>query len=220
MRADAFATPSISDDVAVSIAVTAAVATLGAIASPLGSAELERALAIARSRDVERARFHAAYIFAVKAPTVQTVEVITEFRRAVLITEDHLKQGDWIFGQGGRNLRGENAADALKPTEGRVTIRAHLEFGPHSTYATVPPVEIVVDGMPPLEPLDNRVTPRSSLPVLLVGGRSGQTTTVLVGADVENDFAAREFGPIPRDVRVLISGTEAARINAPFGKLD
>src|SRR5262249_41024504 len=107
-----------------------------------------------------------------------------------------------------------------KPTEGRVTIRARLEFGPHSTYATVPPVEIVVDGKPPLEPLDNRVTPLSSLPVPLVGGRSGQTTTVLVGADVESDFAAGEFGPTPRDVHILISGTESARINAAFGKLE
>lgn len=198
-------------------ATLAAVASLAAITSPVGSAELERALAIARSRDAERARFHAAYIFPVKTSTIQAVEVVTEFRRAVLITEDHLKQGDWIFGQGGRNLRGENAADALKPTQGRLTIRAHLEFGPHSTYATVPPVEIVVDGAPAVEPLDSRTNPLSSLPVPLVGGRPRQTTTILVGADVESDFDAMQFG---RDVRILISGTETARINAAFGRLE
>jgi hypothetical protein len=204
----------------ISVAVVATVASLTAITSPIGSVELDRALAIARSRDPDRARFHSAYIFPVKASMIQTVEVVTEFRRAILITEDHLRQGDWIFGQGGRNLRGENVSDALKPTRGRLTIRARVEFGPHSTYATVPQVDIVVDGLPAVEPFDSRSNPLSSLPVPLVGSRSGQTTTVLVGADVESDFDATQFGENPRDVRVLIAGTERARITAAFGKLE
>jgi hypothetical protein len=206
---------------AATLAIASAVAApLSAITSPVGRAELDRALSTARSRDAERTRFHAAYIFPIKASVVQRVEVVTEFRRAVLITEEHLKQGDWIFGQGGRNLRGENAADALKPTEGRVTIRAHLEFGPHSTLASVPQVEIVVDGSPALMPLDTRTIPLSSLPVPLVGGRSGQTTTVLIGADVESDFDASQFGPGERQVRVFVTGGDSARATIPFGKLE
>jgi hypothetical protein len=201
-------------------AVLADVASVAAITSPVGAAELERALAMARSRDAERARFHAAYIFPIKGSMIQTIEVITEFRRAVLITEDHLKQGDWIFGQGGRNLRGENAADALKPTRGRFTVRARLEFGPHSTYATVPAVDIAIDGTPALTPLDSRTNPLSSLPVPAVGARSGQMTTVLVGADIENDFEVSRVGSTSRQIRVLVGGTEAARVMVPFGAFE
>ena len=201
------------------VGAVAAVAHLAAITSPVGPADLERALATARGAEAARARFHETYVFPVKASPVEKVEVVTEFRRAVMITEEHLRQGDWIFGQGGRNLRGESAASGLIPWKGRVTVAAHVAFGPTHAYATVPPLEIALDGSPPIVAVDARTIPQSSLPFPLSGGRSGQTTS-LVGADVEHDFVATAFGLSARQVRVFIAAAERARVAVDFGRLE
>lgn len=201
--------------------VTAVAATpLLAITAPVGRAELDRALGVARGRDAERARFHTAYVFPVKGSIVQSVEVISEFRRAVLITEDHLKRGDWIFGQGGRNLSGESAAQSLKAWQGRLTIAAHLQFSPLHAYANVPPLEITVDGSPAVAAVDARTIPQSSFPLNGPGGRPNLATVVLVGADVESDFEAASLGSATRDVRVFVSGAESARVSVAFGKIE
>ena len=69
------------------------------------------------------------------------------------------------------------------------------------------------------EPLDRRTDPLSSLPVPLVGGRPRRTTTILVGADVEDDFDAMQFGQI-RGRAHPDFGTQTARIDAAFGTLE
>jgi hypothetical protein len=65
-----------------------------ALVVAVGGAEIERAQQVARSRDSERAQFHRKYFFDLPGDTVTQVEVITEFRRLVMITEDHLRVGD------------------------------------------------------------------------------------------------------------------------------
>src|SRR5204862_4399305 len=65
-----------------------------ALVITLGSTEIERAQQMARSREAERAQFHRRYLFDLPGDTVTQLEVITEFRRLVMITEDHLRLGD------------------------------------------------------------------------------------------------------------------------------
>jgi hypothetical protein len=60
-----------------------------ALVATMGVAEIERAQQVARSREAERAQFHGRYVFDLKGDTVTQIEVITEFRRLVLTTEEH-----------------------------------------------------------------------------------------------------------------------------------
>ena len=64
------------------------------ILSPLSSADMEHALALARwpHSETERARFHDRYLVNLNGPTVEffsitQVEIVTEFRRLELIAD-------------------------------------------------------------------------------------------------------------------------------------
>ena len=107
-----------------------------ALVATMGGAEIERAQQVARSRESEREQFHRRYVFDLKGDTVIQIEVITEFRRLVLTTEEHLRLGDQMFSRGVRE-----AEAAMAPTRGLVTFRSKLRFHPLNTYADVPPVQ-------------------------------------------------------------------------------
>ena len=62
--------------------------------SPMGGTDIERAQALARARDSERQQFHRRYVIDLPDPVVTQIEVTTEFRRLVLIAEEHVLRGD------------------------------------------------------------------------------------------------------------------------------
>src|SRR5437763_1028937 len=102
-----------------------------------------RALELAQwpRTDQDRARFHARYVVRVgSAPlhqtSVDTIETITEFRRMVIIAEEHARLND-MFARGGRI---QEAEEALRAYRGRLSIVAHLRFGPH--VAGVPDIDL------------------------------------------------------------------------------
>src|SRR5436190_15254821 len=68
-----------------------------ALVWPMTQAEMERALTTGRAFDAERARFHQPYVLAINDPTVERIEIITEFRRVVLFAEEQIRQGDHMF---------------------------------------------------------------------------------------------------------------------------
>jgi hypothetical protein len=179
--------------------------------SSLTGRDLEEALAVARSPEAARAAFHAPYVFHVSAALPQ-IEIITEFRRAVLITEDHLTRGEWIFGQGGSTLAGENVRDALAPWRGKTSVVAHVQFDPRNAYATAPPMTIELDTLPSLT---SAVTPQASFPF----GTAGQLTTSLVGADVETSFSAEQIGHERRTVVVHVGEQRIGQISVDLSRL-
>src|SRR5438045_2823688 len=125
--------------------------------------DIERAQKIARSPESERARFHSRYVFPTKDSTITAIEVITEFRRIVLITEDHLRRGDWLFSQSV-----SAAEDATRDTRGTLTMVAQLRFHPLNTYISVPPFQIAIgptSAGTALAPLETGATPLYSSPV-------------------------------------------------------
>lgn len=101
--------------------------------------DIERALAIARSRDSERAAFHAPYIQKLDTPVVESAEVVTEYRRVVLMAEARARQGDRMFG-----YSASQAQKAVAPWRERVAIVARLRFHPQNTYVMLPDVQIDV----------------------------------------------------------------------------
>ena len=74
--------------------VLLAVPSATAIKIDISLQDIERALVIARSRESDRARFHAAYIQELKTPFVERAEFISEFRRVVLLAEERANKGD------------------------------------------------------------------------------------------------------------------------------
>src|SRR5215831_20530968 len=105
-------------------------AALGVLlVSPMGGPDIERALSLARARDADRQQFHRRYLVDLPGPAVTQIEIITEFRRLVIIAEEHVLRGDSMFTRG---LRA--AEEAIKPVRGIVTIKAQVRFNPLNTF--------------------------------------------------------------------------------------
>ena len=184
-----------------------AVPRLGALDVALSQEDIERALAMARGSEAERTRFHSRYLFSINDATVTQLEVITEFRRFVITAEERLRQGDWMFAQGTRA-----AETLLAPRRGQMTIVARLRFNPLNVYVSVPAFEISLG----VQPLDTRTTAQYAPPM------SGQknTTTSLVGALLETDFAAAAVGQMARPVSVRLNDKELARAMIDFAHIE
>jgi hypothetical protein len=191
-----------------------AIAAVALIAA-LGTTDIERAQQTARSRDTERAQFHRQYVFDLPDTTVTQFEVITEFRRMVMITEDHLRLGDAMFS---RSVRAGEAA--LAPTRGLLTLKAQLRFHPLNTYAAVPPFRLAIGEPAPealLASLDTQVTGQNSPPYK---ARNGKSTSTLTGAVLKADIPASRVGQTARPVGVILDGRELARTTIDFTRFD
>ena len=193
------------------LAVTLMIAPipLGAITVSLTNQDIERALKLGRGTEEQRARFHARYVVPLQGSVAQHIEVITEFRRYVLKTEERARFGDWMFAQGTRA-----AQEALRPSRGRVSIVAQLQFNPLNTYTSVPPFVLVVGGSPQIEPIEGHITPLRSLPT------QTRKSTYLVGATLQLDFDAASLGQTERPVSVILDGREVARVTIDFATLE
>jgi hypothetical protein len=185
-----------------------------ALITSLSASEIERAQQVARSRDSERTQFHRKYLFDLPGDTVTQVEIVTEFRRLVMITEDHLRAGDQMFSRG---LRAAEAA--MAPTRGILTLKAHVRFNPLNTYAALPPLRLALGTAvaEPLVELDTQVTAESSLPFK---DRSGKSATILTGAVLQADFPASRIGQTTRLVGVILDGKELTRTSVDFARFD
>lgn len=191
----------------------AAVAHVAAIALTLSTADIERALAVARASDAERTAFHARYRIASNDATLEQVEVITEFRRVVLAAEERGRMGDWMF------LHSTGSVQKLvQPYRGLVTLVARLRFHPQNVLTSVPAYDLLLDdgrgGVVP--PLDRRTTPTWSLPFKT---RQGDQTA-LMGATLEIDLAASDVGQTSHKATLTLNGQNIAGVTIDFSRLD
>lgn len=195
----------------VAAVLVAAVHTFAALNLNLTTSDIERALAIARQRDAERARFHAPYIQNVSTATVQSVEIVSEFRRIVLIAEERVRLGDRAFAYSTRE-----AGEAAKLWKSRVNVIARVRFHPLNTYVSVPPVTITLDGARAADAfLGVRAEPLLALP----SGRLGEHVPIL-GAVAEASFDAALIGQTTRTATITVDGKEAARVRLDFASVE
>jgi hypothetical protein len=175
--------------------------------------DIERALTLARAKDAERQQFHSRYLFNLNDAAVTQIEVVTEFRRLVLIAEDHVLRGDFMFTRGVR--AGEQA---LAPTHGKLTLRAQIRFNPLNTFAALPDYAFAV-GIPSgaVVAVDTHGTPQYSSPFK---NRQGKTVSTLFGETIEADIASSDIGQTQRPVAVTLDGKEVARITVDFSRLE
>jgi hypothetical protein len=175
--------------------------------------DISYALAIANGSDATRALFHAPYTLTVTDPTVEHVEVVTEFRRFVLMAEEQLKSGNWMMGRGGFDAKGRSIRDVLRPLAGQVSIRARLRFHPHNSYKTLPPFDLLV-GEPTLLAISATRTPH--IATITVDGGS---IDVIHGATIETFFNAPTIEDRVLPVRMMFEGSEIARVSFDFARV-
>lgn len=184
-----------------------------ALVLSMNANDIERSLAMARARESERQQFHSRYIFNISDPAVTQIEVITEFRRLVIIAEDHVLHGDFMFTRGVR--AGEQA---LAQTRGILTLRAQVRFNPLNTFAALPGYSLAVGGSSgAVTPLDTHGTPLYSNPFK---NRQGKTVTSLMGESLDAAVAAASIGQTQRPVVVTLDDKEVVRIPIDFGRLE
>jgi len=171
--------------------------------------DIARALSIGRSTDRERAQFHAPYVQSLNQPFIQTVEVVTEFRRFVRTTEERTLKGDRAFGHS-VGL----AQQAVAPWKHRLSVVARLRFHPQNNYVDVPRAEIaLVDD-------DRALIGVLKEPVLsLPSSQPGDRLPVL-GALVEGVFDAVAVGQSVREFVIRLEGKELARVKFDLSKLE
>ncbi|HZI80835.1 MAG TPA: hypothetical protein VFD69_15040 [Vicinamibacterales bacterium] len=150
---------------------------------------VEFALRVARGSTAERVSFHAAYGSAAADPGIDRVSVITELRRMVLLAEIHgTGAGAWRDGR--------DAADALTPYRGRLTVEVRVRFRPERGCTTLPGVEVHLNGATTMQPaIEVYVEPIQS-----PGAATPGSQPAIVGAVIEAAFAV----PAVRGVHTLV----------------
>jgi hypothetical protein len=102
------------------------------------------AIAIGQSRiDSVRTGFHQPYRLQVGRPPIDYVDVLTPYRRVVLLTEERTQLGIRGFTQG-------EAATALGNQSGVVELRVEMTFHPQNAFVGVPNYDVeLVAASPP-----------------------------------------------------------------------
>lgn len=126
----------------------AAPAFVGAIEEQIRDPDIRQAIGVARQADPLLNAFHARYVVAVGDPTFDRVEVITEFRRVVMLAEEQLKVDSlWDV---------TRAKPAVAPYRGLVSFVLWIKFPPQNflpqpQLASLPNYELILypKGIPP-----------------------------------------------------------------------
>jgi hypothetical protein len=171
-------------------------------------ADIERTLKLAQAPEQRRAAFHKPYVIRPDHPLVEQIDVITEFRRYVLTTEEQLRMGNWLFAQSAKD-----AQEKAKPFRGQLTLAARLRFHPQNVLISVPAYELSLG--PNLAPLEQTRTP-----IYAAWGRRSDTAAPIIGATVEAVFDASSVGQTAKPALLSLEGKPVAIVTIDFARLD
>lgn len=194
--------------VVIGLLVMSAVTPLAAVKVDISLADIERALTIARSRDAERAQFHARYIKAGESAFIERAEIISEFRRVVLMAEEQLARGDRFFA-----YSTTRANEALHVFRQRISIRAQVRFHPLNNYVTLPPVTMALVGN------EAALIGVRRDPVFGSAANPGDPAP-LMGAVIEGSFEAAALGQAVREFVVSLDHKELGRVTFDFAAVE
>lgn len=152
--------------------------------------------------------FHARYRASLGGPLPGSLEIVSEYRRAVLSAQKARR--------GGGTWDAAQAARALEPFRGLVTVVVNVHFNPKNTYRSLPQFDLVLypqDGGPRLEPVDQQATPS------YLSGPAPPGTPILEGT-VEAQFRAASLDPGGKHlVGIFFEGREIERIPVDFASM-
>jgi hypothetical protein len=202
----------------------ACVAVTAAVDVPLDPRAVTEAIAIGQSRnDRDRTRFHAPYRLPVNRSPIDYVDVVTPFRRVVLMAQSRAQIGDRSFGQ-------RQALAMLDEGPAQIDIRVELTFHPLNTYVSVPSyqVSLVAPRGTAIEPQTVDRLPRYGarvdglpLPLPVPGGSPlpGGSEPML-GGTVVAAFDGRSVDPLGMyEVVIEEAGQELARVRLDLATL-
>jgi hypothetical protein len=188
-------------------------AGIGAINLRFSPEDIEKATGLARfpHTDSERAQFHKRYTFAVNSPLieyfiVESIDVITPFRRLELIAEEHARVND-LFARGGLH----DAEDAIRPWRDQLSIVAHVRFDLTKVIPDVPAADVTIEGSGVMVP--------TSVKSSGIYRRDGDQTQ-LIGGVLEAVFDVRAIGPAPQAIVMRWKGKDIARVAVDFGAVE
>lgn len=201
-------------------------ATLAAVQATLTPRAVDEAVIIGQSGvERERTTFHAPYRLAVARAPVDFIEVITPFRRVVLIAEQLARSGNRAFSQRQALERPDVGVEEIE-------VRVELTFHPLNTYVAVPAYEVTLSG-----PGNSRIEPRTfdrtprygprldgRPSVLAVPGGGGPvlpgTSQPILGGTVSARFDLRPLNPNGLyEVVVLENRQELSRTGLDLARL-
>jgi hypothetical protein len=123
---------------------------------------------------------------------VDSVEVITEFRRAVLIVRERALQGEYSF-------TANDLASALTPYRGLVTFIAQVRLHPLNTYAGPPEYDLYVRTGPASKPV---AAPKIKRDPVYPPGTMGPGSA-MIGIRLEASFPRAEIVDAPDPTLVV-----------------
>jgi hypothetical protein len=134
-------------------AVALVLAVLGSAEMTLDRQAIDEALVIANSTiDSTHTRYNADYQFALNAPPIDFISIVTPFRRVVLSGASARQSGSRSFGQ-------KEALAALQPDPQRVEVYVELTFHPLNTFVAVPDYTITLE---PISAGGNAILPTAT----------------------------------------------------------
>lgn len=145
------------------------------------------AVALGRTRDEALFdAFNRGYQLAAASP-VERAEIITEFRRAVLIVRERAAQGDYVIGT-------NELASAIAPYRGLVSFVVDVKLNPLNVYARAPSYDVYIRTGPATKPIAARTLKREAIYPAGTMGPGNAIVAVRVEASFERAEieAARE----------------------------
>ena len=168
----------------VTLAVAVALSAFGSQADLL-----KDATALGRTHDDQLFEsFNKSYSLS-PSGMIDRAEIVTEFRRAVLIVREQVQQGDFMFG-------GEALAKALAPFKGIVTFIVQVRLHPLHAFTKEPSYDLYVGTGPQSAPIASTGMKRE--PVYAQGGGPGTAPMVAVKLEASFPRAALSRSAMPQ----------------------
>ena len=167
---------------------------LVALFAPLAQADAVRdALRLGRTSDQALYdAFNAGYQLA-PSGSVSKAEIITEFRRAVLIVRDHANQGEYGFTE--RDLE-----RAIAPYRGLVTVMVEVRLNPLNTYVKAPAYSLYIQTGPATKPL----APSNFERTAMFGVPMASPGSPLTGVRIEGSFSVADITSAPAPAILVV----------------
>lgn len=148
--------------------------------SRAGQDWLRDAVTLGRTHDDKLIEaFNKGYSLSPSGP-VELAEIITEFRRAVLVVREHALMGDYVFGPA-------DLAKALEPYKGQVAFLGQVRLHPLNTLIKEPAYDLYISTGPRTPPIASKHVKRE--PVYAPGPMGSP----LVGVRLEATFSRADI---------------------------
>lgn len=152
------------------------------------------ALALGRARDDALFEsFNRGYNLAV-SDIIETAEIITEFRRAVLLVRERTMQGDYV-------VTDATVTRAMAPHLGQIGFIVQVRLAPFNTFIAPPAYDIYISTGPRTKPLGDKALKREPVYAL------GPPGSPIVGVRIHATFARDEIARAPMPELIVTDDT-------------